>query len=453
MSGDLPEPLLDQWRDFVSSRGRIDQTRLEQLEAQLRQDAEHLVSAGLVPDEAFLVALKRVALTDDASREFAQDYAARLWAPREDACSGERVPDRSSKHEFPVMLACAFAAAAAIKVPALFGYEFQGEGSEFYLLNLSFFSLPFLAAFLAWLKRPPARHLIGVAGVFVASIAVVNAYPFVSGGSTQVLTAIHLPVLLWLTACVIAEGTDWRSVSGRMEYVRFTGEWLITYALIALGGGVLSAITVGVFEAIGLQAETFVAQWLVPCGAMGAVVVAAWLVEARRSLGGGLAPMLARVFTPLFVGMLVILVVAVVWAKGFVDVEREVLILFDVLLVIVLALLLYAVSARDPYGRPGPFDWLQLLLVGCALIVDVVALVNIAARLNEYGFTANRSAALGLNVILLVNLVWSAYLQTDFLRSRRGFGEVERWQMRYLPVYALWAAIVIVAFPPLFGFA
>jgi hypothetical protein len=135
------------------------------------------------------------------------------------------------------------------------------------------------------------------------------------------------------------------------------------------------------------------------------------------------------------------------------NVEREVLIFFDVLLVVVLALVLYAISARDPHSKPGVFDWIQLVLVVCALGVDVFALVNIAVRLTEYGFSANRTAAVGLNLILLVNLAWSAFLQTGFLRSQRSFGAIERWQMRYLPIYAVWAAIVVVVFPPLFGFA
>jgi hypothetical protein len=163
--------------------------------------------------------------------------------------------------------------------------------------------------------------------------------------------------------------------------------------------------------------------------------------------------MLARVFTPLFAIMLVALLVGVAWTGGVIDMEREVLILFDLLLVVVLALLLYAFSARDPLAAPEVFDRIQLVLVGCALVVDLVALVNIAVRLSEFGLTPNRVAALGLNLILLVNLGRSAYLQAGFLRSRRGFDEIERWQMRYLPVYALWAAIVVIAFPPLFGFA
>jgi hypothetical protein len=186
---------------------------------------------------------------------------------------------------------------------------------------------------------------------------------------------------------------------------------------------------------------------------MGAVIVAAWLVETRRNFVGGMAPMLARVFTPLFALMLVALLAGVIWTRGVMNVEREVLIFFDVLLVVVLALVLYAISARDPSSKPGVFDWIQLVLVVCALGVDVFALVNIAGRLTEYGFSANRTAAIALNLILLVNLAWTAFLQTGFVRSRRSFEAIETWQMRYLPIYAVWAAIVVVVFPPLFGFA
>jgi hypothetical protein len=118
----------------------------------------------------------------------------------------------------------------------------------------------------------------------------------------------------------------------------------------------------------------------------------------------------------------------------------------------VLCLLLYSVSARDPQSPPGPFDVLQVVLVVSALLANAVALWAIAARISEFGFTPNRVAALGENVILLVNLAWSAVLYVRFLRGRGSFSQLERWQTNYVPVYAVWAAFVVVAFPPLFGY-
>jgi hypothetical protein len=120
--------------------------------------------------------------------------------------------------------------------------------------------------------------------------------------------------------------------------------------------------------------------------------------------------------------------------------------------VVVVGLVLYAASARDPQAPPDLFDGLQLLLVICALVVDGVALAAIAARISEFGFTPNRVAALGENLILLVNLAGSAWFYARFLRHRDSFVALERWQMAYLPVYGVWAALVVVLFPLVFGY-
>src|SRR5690606_4611310 len=116
-------------------------------------------------------------------------------------------------------------------------------------------------------------------------------------------------------------------------------------------------------------------------------------------------------------------------------------------------LVLYSFSARDADAKPTLMDAVQLVLVVSALLIDALALVAILSRITEFGFTPNRTAGLGLNVVLLVNLVWSAWLLAAFLRGRRSFYDLERWQTTYIPVYAAWAVFVVVAFPPLFDFA
>ena len=147
------------------------------------------------------------------------------------------------------MLGCAVAAGLAVKVPALFGYDFNGDDGGFYARNLSLFVLPFLAVYFIWKRGLSKKGVVGLAAVFVAGAVFANAYPFTPGGSTEVLTDLDLPIALWLALGVAYVAGDWLIDARRMEYgVVFTGEWLITHALIALGGGVLVAITVGVFE-------------------------------------------------------------------------------------------------------------------------------------------------------------------------------------------------------------
>ncbi len=64
----------------------------------------------------------------------------------------------------------------------------------------------------------------------------------------------------------------------------------------------------------------------------------------------------------------------------------------------------------------------------------------------------DRTVALGLNVVLLVNLAGTAWLSLGFLGGHGTFHRLERWQTAYLPVYGAWAAIVVLVFPPLFGY-
>jgi hypothetical protein len=238
-----------------------------------------------------------------------------------------------------------------------------------------------------------------------------------------------------------------------MDFVRFTGELVIYYTLIAIGGAVLVGLTAGVLSLVGVDFEPVLEDWVLPLAVPAALVVAAWLVEAKQNVIENIAPVLTRLFTPLTIVMLLTLLGALATAGGLVDVDRELLILMDAILVLVLCLLLYSISARDSLAPAGFFDGLQLVMVVAALAVDAVMLGAMLARIAEFGFSPNKVAALVLNVLLLVHLAWAAWLLLGYLRGARPFAALERWQTRYLPVYGGWAAVVVVAFPLVFGFA
>jgi hypothetical protein len=442
-----------EWRSYVRRRQAIHSVDADELEDHLRSQTSALEEAGLTEDEAFLIAVKRIGDLDALSREFAREHSERLWkrlvvAPDPAGGSGGDVK------EALVAVALAVAAAVAIKVPELFGVRMHKDQElpAFYLRNFSLFVLPFLAAFFAW-KRPLASvGRLWLAAPFAVGAVAVNLMPFASFGHTEILAALHLPIALWLAVGYAYAAGRWRDHGQRMNYVRFSGEWFIYYALIAIGGGVLMLLTMFIFGAIGLDAEWLLVSWILPCGIVGAVVIGAWLVEAKQSVIENMAPVLTLLFTPLFTLLLLAFLATMAWTGSGIAVGREVLIGFDLLLVLVVGLVLYAISARDPQKAPGLFDALQLLLVVCALLVDAIALWAIAARISEFGFSPNKVAALGENLILLVNLGWSAVLYARFLAGRVAFAQLERWQTAYLPVYALWAWVVVLLFPPVFGF-
>lgn len=448
------------WRRHLRASRAVAESDAAELEDHLREQIDTLGEGGLSDDEAFLVAVKRMGALDDLTREFAREHSERLWkqlvlAGDAGAAGGTAGP--ATRRMWAAILLAA-AAAAAVKVPMFFGVPFDPDRSLVYPINLAFFTLPFIAAWFAWERPVPAGGRAALAALFVAVAAGVNLLPFAplaANGDppdTQLLLVLHLPLMLWFAVGVAYVGGRWPGSERRMDFIRFTGEAFIYYVLIALGGGVLIGTSFALFQAIGVDVEPVVEAWVLPCGAVGASVVAAWLVEAKQSVVENMAPVLARVFTPLFAVVLVAFVGTMIVTGRGIDTEREVLIAVDLLLVLVFGLLLYSISARDALAPPDAMDWIQLALVVMALVVDGLALWAIGRRISDFGFTPNRLAALGMNVVLLVNLAGSAVLYLAFVRRRASVQRIWGWQTGYLYVIAGWAAVVVFVLPPAFGF-
>jgi hypothetical protein len=441
------ESQIAEWRAYVAGSPAVNGHDVDELEDHLRHQIAELTEAGLTPDEGFLVAVKRMGDLDTISREFAREHSGRLW--KQLVLAGDEGPAIAATGWVE---AFAFAAAAAVAIQvARLAAGFPDEEPTWFARNVSLFVLPFLAAYFARSRQLDLRAWVLTAAPFVLLAVVINLYPYDADSSTEELVALHLPVVLWfVVAYPYMEGTI-QSHQRRMDYVRFTGEWFIYYVLIALGGGVLMGLTAGILEPTGVDIDK-VAEWVLPSGAAGAVIVAAWLVESKQRVIENMAPVLTMLFTPLFAVMLVCSAV-VYAATGLGDAfDRDLVSIFDALLVVVLALVLYGMSAREPSASPDWMDRIQLVAVVSALLLDLMVLGAMIARIGDLGFTPNRTAAVGLNLVLLVNLVGAAWLSGRFLRGRARFHQLERWQTTYLPVFALWATAVVVIVPPVFGF-
>ncbi|WP_299166241.1 permease prefix domain 1-containing protein [uncultured Arthrobacter sp.] len=442
------EAQIDRWRSFVQRRQAISPADVDELEDHLREQIAERQATGLDDEEAFLVAIKRLGNLDAVSQEFAREHSDRLW--KQLVLLPETLNDDDGAppwRELAVVLALAVGAGIAVKV----GFSLI-ENENVFARNLGLLVFPFLIGYFAWKRQLTAYVGAALLIPFVVLALVLNVYQFSPGGSTELLAVLHAPIVLWLLAGLAYVGGRWRSDRRRMDFVRFTGEFAIYYTLIAFGGAVLTGLTIGAFALIGTDFEPVLAEWILPFAVPGALVVAAWLVEAKQNVVENIAPVLTRIFTPLTIVMLLALLGVIAAAGGLVNVDRELLILMDAILILVLSLLLYSISARDSLARPGIFDVLQLVLVVAAIAVDAVMLTAMLTRIAEFGFSPNKIAALGLNLLLLVHLVRAAWLTVGFLRGRRPFRQLENWQTQYLPVYGAWAAVVVVIFPPLFGF-
>ncbi len=384
--------------------------------ARFRAEVDALRGVGLTAEEAGLIAERRLGATAAAARAGGLATAVGL----------------------------AVAAGLTVHAVRLAGAA-AGLDEIWLVRNASLLLAPGLVVLLG-LRRRLDRRAWTVVGAALALVAVAaNAIPYRSE-DTELLSALHLPVLAWGVVLAAHAGGRIRDRARRTAAVRFSGEVAVLTVLLALGGGVLLGITSGLLAAIGIDAEPVI-EWVLPAGAAGAVVIAGWLAETRPRLAGGLAPLLAQVFTPLF-GVMVLAVTTVyaatARATGF---DRETVALLDLLMVVVLALAVYGQAARSPERAVGWDDRLRLGAVSATLLLDAGVLATMAIRLGGLGATPNRIAALGLNVVLLGALGGTAWRLGRAVRGRGGMAAVEDWQARTVPVLVGWAALVAVLLP------
>ncbi|MEA4806049.1 permease prefix domain 1-containing protein [Acetobacterium wieringae] len=440
------------WSDCLRSQGHFKETDIIELESHLHDEIEDLIHAGLSAEEAFLISVKRFGDTHSVSREYSKVNTENLWKqlmlePEPTGFSSE------NKRTIGLVILFSFLAGTFFKIPELFGYSFNDPQYQlFYFKNLSFFILPLIALFFLYKNKANLKMTAVILGIFAGAALLINAYPSYPPNSTELLTALHLPLFLWLVTGVAYLGIQWRSSQGRMNFIRFTGEAIIYGTLIFCGLIVLAMFTQAMFFAIQIDASWFIQNYLIVYGAAAVAMITVYLVEIKKSVVENFAPILAKIFSPLFLFiMLAFLLVLVVSGKS-PFMERDYLIAFDFMLVLVLGLVLYTISARNPYAKNKLFDYLNLALIVVAMIIDAVALSAILLRLSAFGITPNKLAALGENLILLINLAGLAWLYGRFFAKKIDFTQIENWQTSYLYAYAIWLAIVAFIFPIVFGF-
>lgn len=441
------------WTDGLRLRGAFRSEDIVELESHLREEIDGLVKVGLSAEEAFLVAEHRIGRPDALAAEYAKVHGEPWRGMAFDALTdGDR---RHLRRELALVVGLALAAALLAQLPRLFGADLRDRvTSVAWMKNLGLFFMPLAAVYYAVRSRPKPLLLVVAAAVFAAAGLAVNLYPWTApGGQTLLLASLHLPIMLWLVVGLAYTAGRWREDGARMDFLRATGEAFIYGTLILCGGAVLSGFTVAIFSAVGLDVGRSYFETVGIGGLVAAPIVAVFLVNAKKSIVENIAPVLSRIFTPLFLAsMVAFLVVTVVQRRSPLS-DRETLFAFNVMLVVVLALVIYNLTARRAAERREWTDWLNLALIACAAAVDAVALASIVGRILSFGWSPNKAALLGLNVVLLADLVGLGVGTARFLAERLPFAGIERWQARYLPVLFAWCAVVVGVFPPLFAFS
>lgn len=349
---------------------------------------------------------------------------------------------------FFILIAGAIAGTLA-KLPAFFTLQ----EDTFYARNLGFVVFPFLCAyFIRKNKLPLSSLLFPVASILVAAVYI-NLLPSQPERDTVNLACLHLPLFLWGILGLVFAGPSRKDLSKRLGYLQYNGETIIVGGILILAGGILSGITIGLFSLIGIDITEVYFQYIAVYGLAAAPLLATLITHTNPELVNKVPPIVAKIFSPLVLIMLSSYLVAIAYAGKDPYSDRDFLLLFNLLLLGVMALIFFSVAESVAEKKAGLMTWVLAALSLITLVVNGIALSAIAFRISEWGITPNRLAVLGVNIVMLVHLVMVSWQLILTARGESKLDQVGLTLVRYLPIYLLWTAIVIFLFPVLFHFA
>lgn len=353
-----------------------------------------------------------------------------------------------SGKEFLFVVIAALVAGIIAKLPAIFSISEE----FFYPRNIGFIVFPFLAAYFAWKNKLSDSKIAFVSFAIAVCVVYINLLPDNPNSDTLVLACIHLPLLLWVLLGVAFTGDELSNYRKRLDFLRFNGDLAVMSALLVIAGVLMTGITIGLFELIGIKIEEFYFEYVVAFGLPAVPIVATFLTQINPQLVNKVSPVIAKLFSPLVLVMLVIYLGAIIYSGKDPYNDREFLLLFNVLLIGVMALIFFSVAESSAKEKSVSGFWVLLLLSVVTVVVNGIALSAISFRISEWGITPNRVAVLGGNVLILVHLLIVTVMLFRAATKKAAITEVGRSIVLYIPVYFAWTIVVVFLFPLLFGF-
>jgi hypothetical protein len=368
-------------------------------------------------------------------------WNVRLNFPKQEISWGTR-------KDFVFLVIASLVAGMIAKLPAIINIDKE----LFYSRNIGFIIFPVLSIYFAWKNKLSLAKIAFIVVPILAAIVFINSLPDPKLSDTSLLSCIHVILFLWsiLGFAFIGEHND--NVEKRLRYLTYNGDVVVMTTLIVIAAGILSAATIGLFSLIGLEIKNFYFEYVVVFGLPAAPILGTYLTQTNPQLVGKVSPVIAKIFSPLVLIMLVIYLIAIIYSGKDPYNDRQFLMFFNGLLLGVLAIIFFSVAEMSKAEKSRMEILILFLLSVVTIIVNGIALSAILFRISEWGFTPNRTAVLGGNVIILINLLLVAIQLFKTLYRKADIDGVGKIISSYLPVYFIWAVIVTFVFPLIFAF-
>ena len=275
-----------------------------------------------------------------------------------------------------------------------------------------------------------------------------------------VLAAIHIPLLCWVALGISVLGFNSRT-EDRFAFLIKSIEVMITAGLYLIAGMTFGGITVGMFAALNIELPDI---WLrlIVAGGFGLLPVLAVgtvyepsMPPSEQNFEQGLSKFIAtmmRLLLPLTLGVLVIYIVVIPFNFMAPYENRDVLIVYNLMLFAILVLLLGVTPIQKDGLSPQLQRWLRSGIVVVAILVELISLYALSAtvfRTVEGRLTINRLTIIGWNTINIGILFWLIYKQFHDGRQK-WIASLQSVFSLATNAYMVWGMFLLVSVPLLF---
>lgn len=354
------------------------------------------------------------------------------------------------KADLPVLIITCLIAAILIKIPRIFNIGISDE--IFYAKNGVLIAFLGISTFIFLSKASLSSNCLLIsATIFIISVVFINLLPYSEESQTVLLSYLHLPFMLWCLFGLIYIDFDWRDKTKRIDYIRYNGDMAILGAIVLIAGGILTVITLGLFQTIEINIQDFYYNYIIIPGLVCSPAIVNYFVKNFPFLTNKIAPVISSLFSPIVLLTLIIFLVSILFSGKDPYNNRDFLVVFNVMLVGVMCLVVFFISEVSGIKKQRFNEIVLFALSIVSIIVDLVALSAILYRLNQYGFTPNRTVVLGSNLLILINLflILIDLYKVNF--KKKDIQLVGKTIAGYLPVYAVWTVFVTFILPFIFG--
>jgi hypothetical protein len=334
------------------------------------------------------------------------------------------------------------------KIPGIFNLDEE----FFYQRNIGFIVFPILSLYFAWKNKLNIKAIVFIIVTVLVSLFYINFLPDQKKSDSLLLSCIHLPVFLWCVLGYAFVGGSLTNYEKRLGFLRYNGDLAVMTTVILIAGGILTGITINLFKLIDLKIEEFYFENVVIFAVAASPIISTYLTETNPQIVNKISPVIAKIFSPLVLITLIAYLVAVFTSGKDVYNDREFLIIFNALLIGVMAIIFFSVAGTSGQAKNYAETFILFLLSVLTIIVNGIALSAILFRISAWGITPNRVAVLGGNILMLANLILVTIRLFKAVRKKNDKKEAGAAIALFLPVYATWAFFVTFFLPLIFNF-